>query len=143
MGFQGKRSISDHMNEAVNYIKYMQKNIKELGAKRDELKMLSNSKMVNHEAEPKSSTFTVHENNGVVGIEITSGMGEEGLTLSQLMQLLLEEGLEVVSYLSTKVNGRLVHSVQCEVRSPWLLFIYSFTFLCRIYSNIIYFGFNY
>ncbi|KAE9620998.1 putative transcription factor bHLH family [Lupinus albus] len=70
---KGKRSISDHMNEAVNYIKYMQENIKELGAKRDELKKLSTSK------------------------------------------LLVEERLEVVNCLSTEVNGRLLHSVQCEV----------------------------
>ncbi|RDX84576.1 Transcription factor bHLH126, partial [Mucuna pruriens] len=116
---KGKRSISDHMNGAVNYIKHMQHNIKELGAKRDELKKLSNySKMENnHEGLHTSCNFTVHENNGVMGIEITSAFREERPKLSKLLQLLVEEGLEVVSCLSTEVNGRLLHSVQCEVNN--------------------------
>ncbi|XP_061359006.1 transcription factor bHLH118-like [Gastrolobium bilobum] len=112
---KGKRSMSDHMNEAVNYIKHMQNNIKELGAKRDELKKLSNSKMENQESKHTSCNFTLHENNGIVGIEITSGFREESLKLSKLLQLLLDEGLEVVSCLSTDVNGKLFQSVQCEV----------------------------
>ncbi|OIV98932.1 hypothetical protein TanjilG_07368 [Lupinus angustifolius] len=112
---QGKRSISDHMNEAVNYIKYMQENIKELGAKRDELKKLSTSKLENHATNHAHGSFTIHENNGIVRIEITSCSIEERFTLSKLLQLLLEEGLEVVNCLSTEVNGRLFHSVQCEV----------------------------
>ncbi|KAK7283690.1 hypothetical protein RIF29_13392 [Crotalaria pallida] len=113
---KGKRSISDHMNEAVNYIKHMQENIKELGAKRDELKILLNSNQENHESNQASSSFTVHENNGIVGIEITNGLRER-FTLSKLLQLLLEEGLEVVNCHSTEVNGRMLHSVQCEVNN--------------------------
>ncbi|ESW24364.1 hypothetical protein PHAVU_004G124300 [Phaseolus vulgaris] len=114
---KGKRSISDHMNEAVNYIKHMQNNIKELGAKRDELKKLSShSNMeISHEGLHTSCNFTVHENNGVIGIEITSGFREEKPKVSKLLQLLIQEGHEVVSCLSSEVNGRLLHSVQCEV----------------------------
>ncbi|RDX78087.1 Transcription factor bHLH118 [Mucuna pruriens] len=109
---KGKRSISDQMNEAVNYINHLQKNIKEVSDKRDELKkkVLSiNHSLQSHETKHKSSCFTVHQNSGGVGIEM------EGVPLSKLLQLLLEEGLEVVSCLSTQVNGRLLHSVQCEV----------------------------
>ncbi|XP_027923562.1 transcription factor bHLH118-like isoform X2 [Vigna unguiculata] len=118
---KGKRSISDHMNEAVNYIKHMQNNIKELVAKRDELKKLSNySSMDNsHEGLHTSCNFTVHENNGVIGIEITSGFREERPKVSKLLQLLIQEGLEVVSFLSSEVNGRLLHSVQCEVNNSY------------------------
>ncbi|KAL2334540.1 hypothetical protein Fmac_015753 [Flemingia macrophylla] len=117
---KGKRSISDHMNEAVNYINHMQNNIKELSAKRDELKKLSKyySYVENtDEGLHKSCNFTVHENNGIMGIEITSGFREKGPRLSKLLQLLIEEGLEIVSCLSTEVNGRLLHSVQCEVNN--------------------------
>lgn len=116
---KGKRSMSDHMNEAVNYIKYMQNNIKELGAKRDELKKLSNYSNLenNHEGLHPSNNFTIHENNGIMGIEITSDLRAENPKLSKLLQLLIEEGLEVVNCLSTKVNGRLLHTVQCEVNN--------------------------
>ncbi|MED6187401.1 hypothetical protein PIB30_076097 [Stylosanthes scabra] len=143
---KGKRSISDHMNEAVNYIKYMQNNIKQLGAKRDELKKKlsnnysnmeinyyhhgnnNNNNNSNNNNKPTTSStnrfFTLHESNdGVLGIEITGGAAagggeDEGVTLSDILALLVEEeGLEVVSYLSSRVNGRLVHSVQCEVNN--------------------------
>ncbi|KAG4907841.1 hypothetical protein AAZX31_20G140500 [Glycine max] len=116
---KGKRSISDQMNEAVNYINHLQKNIKELSDKRDKLKKkpsIINSSPEDHENyKHASSGFTVHQNSGgAVGIEI-SGFSEEEVPLSKLLELVFEEGLEVVNCLSTKVNGRLLHSLQCEV----------------------------
>ncbi|XP_028795944.1 transcription factor bHLH118-like [Neltuma alba] len=115
---KGKRSISDHMNEAVTYIKHLQKKIKELGDKRDELKKHSsdNSNLETpDEGQQKSVSFTVHENNGVVGIEIISNFKDERFSVSKLLELLLEEGLEVVTCLFTQVNGRILHSLHCEV----------------------------
>ena len=58
-----------------------------------------------------------------MGIEITSGFREEKPKISKLLQFLTEEGFEVVSCFSTEVNGRLLHSVQCEVRSIQGLFL--------------------
>lgn len=110
---KGKRSISDQMNEAVNYINHLQKNIKGLSDKRDQLKnkLSMNSSLENHEN--ASSGFIIHQNSGTL-IEI-SGFSEEGVPLSKLLQLLLEEGLQVIGCLSSQVNGRLLHNVQCEV----------------------------
>ncbi|XP_050891963.1 transcription factor bHLH118 [Lathyrus oleraceus] len=98
---KGKRSISDQMNEGVNYINHLKKNIKELSAKRDELKSHA------------SCRFSIHKNNTTVGIEISTR--EEGVPLSKLLEQLLKEGLDVVSCFSIQVNGRLLHSMQCEV----------------------------
>ncbi|CAK8573607.1 unnamed protein product [Lathyrus sativus] len=98
---KGKRSISDHTNEGVNYINFLKKNIKELSAKRDELKSHA------------SCSFSIHKNNTTVGVEISTR--EEGVPLSKLLEQLLKEGLDVVSCFSIQVNGRLLHSVQCEV----------------------------
>ncbi|KAF7820839.1 transcription factor bHLH118-like [Senna tora] len=123
---KGKRSVSDHMNEAVNYIKQLQKNIKELGAKRDELKkkqyhLESNNHHHESHQNPTTKFITVHHhnNNGSLGIEITSGFQEERtIKLSKLLELLIQErGLEVVNCVSTKVNGRVLHSVHCEVKN--------------------------
>ncbi|KAK7343639.1 hypothetical protein VNO77_12542 [Canavalia gladiata] len=119
---KGKRSISDQMNQTVNYINHLQNNIKQLSDKRDELK----KKLSNHhnlqlqshdETNHASSCFTFHHNNGTVGIEITGGFQEKTLPLSKLLELVLEEGLEVVACLSTQVNGRLLHTVQCQVNN--------------------------
>ncbi|KAK4280455.1 hypothetical protein QN277_012080 [Acacia crassicarpa] len=119
---KGKRSISDHMNEAVTYIKHLQNNIKELGAKRDLLKKhsdnYSNLETPNDdESKQKSINFTVHENNDVVGIEIISNFKDERFLLSKFLEFLLEEGLEVVTCHSTQVNGRILHSINCRVNS--------------------------
>jgi len=105
------------MSVAVNYIKHLQKNIKELNEKRDNLKkkIAINYSLESREKKHESSGFTVHQKScGTVGIEF-SGLSEEVVSLSKLVELVLEEGLEVVSCLSTKVNGRLLHSLQCEV----------------------------
>ncbi|XP_045808870.1 transcription factor bHLH118-like isoform X1 [Trifolium pratense] len=110
---KGKRSLSDQMNEGVNYINHMKKNIKELSDKRDELKKLSNlSNLKNHTV---SCCFSIHNNNGTVGIEISNFRDQEGVPLSKLLEQLMKVGLEVVSCFSIEVNGRLLHSVQCEV----------------------------
>ena len=116
------------MNEAANYIKHMQNNIKELGAKRDEMKKISNhcnNMENNHAGLHTSCNFTIHENNGIMGIEITSGFREEKPKISKLLQFLTEEGLEVVSFFSTEVNGRLLHSVQCEVIKKYSGFVFN------------------
>lgn len=118
------------MNEAVTYIKHLQNNIKELGAKRDLLKKRSDNYSNletpdDDESKQKSINFTVHEKNDVVGIEIISNFKDERFLLSKFLELLLEEGLEVVTCLSTQVNGRIVHSINCQVnKNAFLFYVY-------------------
>jgi len=121
LGFQGKRSISDHMNEAVNYIDYLQKKIKETSAKRDELKKLFDFSSV---ASPSgcsnkysSSSVALQPYPGGIEITFDSDLMGRDLPLSRVLQVLLEEGISVINCVSTKVNERLFHSVQTEVQS--------------------------
>lgn len=122
---KGKRSISDQMNEGVNYVKYLEKKIKELGVKRDELKRLSNLSISASQIETSdqndtspSNRFVVHQS--LVGIEIAYSCGylEQELPLSKVLEVLLDEGLCVVNCVSTRVDERLLHTIQAEVTDP-------------------------
>lgn len=120
LGFQGKRSISDHMNEAVNYINHLQKRIKKLGAKRDALKQQTNLREIPQRSGSSNKTspgtgVIIRPRLGGIEIVFSSGFGEQGFTLSRVLQLLLEVELSVVNCVSTKVNERVLHTVQAEV----------------------------
>ncbi|XVF54013.1 hypothetical protein PTKIN_Ptkin05aG0147600 [Pterospermum kingtungense] len=116
---KGKRAISDHMNAAVSYIKDLQKRIDELSSKRDMLKKLSDSStgfdqgMTSNDSFP--STAVVRQSLDGVEVVISTGLGAKALTLSRVIELLLEEGLDVVNCISTRIDGGLIHTIQSEV----------------------------
>ncbi|OMO85924.1 hypothetical protein CCACVL1_09914 [Corchorus capsularis] len=120
---KGKRAVSDHMNGAISYIKDLQKRIEVLTAKRDELKKLSNISSGYFDQGGSSSDQSNFPSSAVVshsvdGVEvvISTGLGPQALTLSRVLQLLLEEGLDVVSSISTRIDGGLMlHTIQSEV----------------------------
>ncbi|CAN6565037.1 unnamed protein product [Malus baccata var. baccata] len=127
---KGKRSISDHTNEAVNYIKHIQNRIRRLDSKRAELKKVSNlssssTSSDDHGGESSYrgllSCFKVDPCCGgvqiVIGTTIGFRSGEEGLpfSISRVLEVLREQGLCVVSCVSSKVDDRLLHTIQSEI----------------------------
>ncbi|KAK6125939.1 hypothetical protein DH2020_040328 [Rehmannia glutinosa] len=103
---KGKRSISDQIQEAMNYIKHMERNNKELRMQRDKLKKMS-SKSAGSE---KGSSNSVNLANCVTvsscryGVEVSVSCGinevEDGFSLSRVLMELLETGLHIVNDLT-------------------------------------------
>ncbi|KVI10058.1 transcription factor bHLH36-like [Cynara cardunculus var. scolymus] len=121
---KGRRSTSEHMNQVVNYIKHLEENIKGLETTRDELKKTcphvtdSSSVLPNKNIENETSgrhgpnTVTVGCSHGGVEILIKSCTG---FPISRVVKALVQEGLNVISCNSTKVNERFIHSIHSEV----------------------------
>ncbi|XP_026377871.1 transcription factor bHLH120-like [Papaver somniferum] len=119
---KGKRSVSDHMNEATKYIKNLQKMIVEMKDKKDELNRLSinNSKsisviprLINSFSQPDFATVRPC----VSGLEVVISSDGLLLPLSRVLRVLLEDGLlTVVGCVTTRVNEKSLHTIQIEVR---------------------------
>uniref|UniRef100_A0A1J3IUJ1 BHLH domain-containing protein n=1 Tax=Noccaea caerulescens TaxID=107243 RepID=A0A1J3IUJ1_NOCCA len=117
---KGKRSTSDQLNEAVNYIEYLQRNIKDMSSKRDEL-MLSSGRSFgssNGESRNEISNHVVIRP-CLVGVEIVFSILQT--PLSSVLQVLREYALCVLGCISSNVNGRLIHTVQAEVNDLALI----------------------
>ncbi|CAO2838955.1 unnamed protein product [Amaranthus hypochondriacus] len=139
---RGKRSICDHVTEATRYIKDLEKNVKDLGEKREKLKKSfsslenqfigNNLRDYNVGCSSSSSTTTsisrsssstmsdynvsVHKFTRTLQIEITAGVADEDpYPLSKTLHFLAQEGLDVVSCVSSMVNQRWIYVIYCEV----------------------------
>ncbi|XP_021735778.1 transcription factor bHLH126-like [Chenopodium quinoa] len=114
---KGKRSISDHLGEAVKYIKQMQQKMQVLNEKRDTLTK-EVSKLEGHKKYDNDVIVNVKKEN--VEVIVSSNCREDdenegqGLPLSKVLQCLVQEGLDVLSSTSKKINTIFVHSIQAQ-----------------------------
>ncbi|XP_021753850.1 transcription factor bHLH36-like [Chenopodium quinoa] len=114
---KGKRSISDHLGEAVKYIQQMQQKMKVLNEKRDALKE-EVSKLEGHKKNVSDVIVNVLKESVEVIVSTYCRDDDEnegqGLPLSKVLQCLVQEGLDVVSSSSKRVNNIFVHSIQAQ-----------------------------
>ncbi|CAN4093100.1 unnamed protein product [Withania somnifera] len=116
---KGKRSASDHIQVAVNYIKHLQKNIQELDNTRKSYKNIISLDDQNK----RSTIITFQQNNNCVtvnkcedGLEILiNSHKKEMFYLSKVLRWLLEEEINVVSCVSSKQNEWTLIRIQCQV----------------------------
>ncbi|KAJ0256867.1 Transcription factor bHLH55 [Hirschfeldia incana] len=131
---KGKRSSSDHVHEAVNYIKDLEKKIKEVSKKRDRIKRsithpssagycpirslaASCSSLSSNCSCVGDTHIDVKVRTCLVGIEIVvSCCFRHESCLSSVLQLLVrEQCFNVVSCISTRLNLRFIHTIISEV----------------------------
>ncbi|KAL8160309.1 hypothetical protein V2J09_001846 [Rumex salicifolius] len=109
---KGKRSVSDHVAETTNFIKHLQKNIKELGDKRERLKSFMEEESNNNI--PCSVAITI--TNIGLDVQLSFGNNQPAFRLSDPLRVLLDEGVSVICSVSTKVEGVFHHKIQCQIR---------------------------
>ncbi|XP_023640417.1 transcription factor bHLH120 isoform X2 [Capsella rubella] len=115
---KGKRAMSDHVNGAVAFIKDTQTRIQELSARRDELKReISDhtSQTRSGSGSSRSEPASVMVQPCVSGFEVVVSSSASGLPLSRVLEVLHEQGLEVISSLTARVNERLMYTIQVEI----------------------------
>ncbi|KAG6390160.1 hypothetical protein SASPL_151642 [Salvia splendens] len=104
---KGKRAVSDHMEQAVNYVNDMHKKIDELKRRRDMLKKPSSS-VVGDGSQSSNSTNTCVEikvlADGLMEIFISSSSNiqGEGFPLSKVLEDLLKRELNVIDCVFTR-----------------------------------------
>ncbi|CAJ1977128.1 unnamed protein product [Sphenostylis stenocarpa] len=116
---KGKRSISDHMHEGTNYIKHLEHKLKQLQAKRDKFKKLSNLSPVVAESGSFSTTYLpicviVHPFPGGLQIKCSYSFKKYVFPLSRVIDMVLKEGFDVVNCTSTKTDDRFIHTIRSE-----------------------------
>ncbi|XP_070031138.1 transcription factor bHLH118-like [Nicotiana tomentosiformis] len=122
---KGKRSTSDHILEAANYIEHLQKIVRNLEDRREKLKKASNSSNLDYTVSGSSSTsdsssstiVTVKQCLDGMEILVKCGVESEGFRLSRVLEVLLQEGLSIVNCSCTKTNTNLLHTIRTEVAS--------------------------
>ncbi|KAK6118042.1 hypothetical protein DH2020_048207 [Rehmannia glutinosa] len=119
---KGKRSVCNHMQEAVNYIQQMQKKFEELRIRRDKMKNslpnLSGTKIASSNGTDNNLCNCVTVNPVQYGVEIliTNSIKSSDLGLSRVLAELLDRELNVVTCVSTRTKEKILHKIEAEVK---------------------------
>ncbi|XP_012857558.1 PREDICTED: transcription factor bHLH125-like [Erythranthe guttata] len=127
---KGKRAVSDHMHQAVIYIKHMQMKNEEMRIKIEKLNKLTNNvsetrsiledRVIIEAAANSSPTYCVKINvcngGGINEILITSSSSIDNgsFSLSKVFVKLLQRGFNVISCVSTRVDNLFLHKIQID-----------------------------
>nr|GMD72164.1 transcription factor bHLH168-like [Ipomoea batatas] len=102
-----KRSVLDLLDQATNYIKQLEKHINELKARMDSLQQVP-------------VEIAVKESEILLEINIVCGSENKKLKMHKVIQILEEEGAEVVSASFSTVDLKIYHTILCKAFLPRL-----------------------
>ncbi|KAI4340842.1 hypothetical protein MLD38_025643 [Melastoma candidum] len=115
---KGKRSASDHMNEAFNYIQDLRGQIKGLEVKRDKLRRKSPFVALQMDSSGSGATpvncFCVHPYLDGIEVVIRGEFNEQEFPLSRVLLLLAQEGVQVVNCMYTRNNDIAIYTIKSE-----------------------------
>ncbi|XP_047941891.1 transcription factor bHLH36-like isoform X2 [Salvia hispanica] len=111
---KGKRAISDHMHQAVNYINDMKNKIKQMKLRRNSFGVEAENQTSNAS---DSSPYCVKINPLTEGFEIliSSSLNKGCFPLSMVLADLLNRQLHVISCVSTRGDGCYLHKIHLEL----------------------------
>ncbi|KAL5744465.1 hypothetical protein ACOSQ2_027581 [Xanthoceras sorbifolium] len=117
---KGKRSVNDQLHEAEKYITHLKKNIEELSVKRDKLKNLPDPEAPLDYGNTSSENcltncVSISPYCGGVEIVIGGGLRDESLLLSRVLEVVVEEGLDVVQSVSTQTDEGFFHTIRSQI----------------------------
>ncbi|GLJ55378.1 hypothetical protein SUGI_1188900 [Cryptomeria japonica] len=120
---RGHISIADRLSEASDYISHLQEKVNELAKKRDEVKMkINEEKLYCYNKEDNEISFSECEAFPLVKVthmgsrvEITTNTLKEQMVLSELIFVIEEQGLRILSSASFASDGNIFHTVHCKV----------------------------
>lgn len=122
---RGKRTVSEQVLEAVNYVSHLQRKIEDLSAEREKMKVNSdqNAKLSCKKLCNKTPPLggldrkypEVKINSLGSGIQIWTNTLEHEIVYSDILLALEEGGLEVVSAASSAINNRVYHTIHAKV----------------------------
>ncbi|CAN1265107.1 Transcription factor bHLH36 [Linum perenne] len=112
---QGKKSKSDQMGEAANYIRHLKSNVQQLTNRRDNL-LKGRALSSNPSSTSSSGTSSGHNTTSSVavrqrfeGVEVVLSSGKKRqndvVVLSRVMEAVVEEGFDVTSCVATQIDG--------------------------------------
>ncbi|XP_057798463.1 transcription factor bHLH118-like [Salvia miltiorrhiza] len=118
---KGKRAVSDHMHQAVNYVNDMKMNIEQLQKRRDKLRNITTSAAADDDGDP-NTTVNGHDCVKITlfrdGIEIliTHSPNDNIFPLSKVLADLLDRQLNVVHCVSTSTaHSTILQTIHIEV----------------------------
>ncbi|CAN1265108.1 Transcription factor bHLH36 [Linum perenne] len=112
---KGKKSKSDQMGEAANYIRHLKSNVQQLTNRRDNL-LKGRALSSNPSSTSSSGTSSGHNTTSSVavrqrfeGVEVVLSSGKKRqndvVVLSRVMEAVVEEGFDVTSCVATQIDG--------------------------------------
>jgi len=121
---RGKRTVSEQVLEAENYVCHLQQKIEDLSAQREKMKVNSgqNEKVSLEKFCNKTQAFggsdrqypAVKINSVGSGVQIWTNTLEHEIVYSDIILALEEGGLEVVTAASSAINSRAYHTIHAK-----------------------------